>query len=132
MGVKNASILTGATLSATGGTAMVFADDGVTVPNGVHISVPATADYRVRENATFRFRPPTLYPDGTYSRDKKTVTLVVPMILASGKVVNNVFRIEREVHPEYSAANAVNFNKLASQLLSDTDFDNFWSAGSLS
>jgi len=53
------------------------------------------------------------------------------MTLASGKVVNNVLRVEREVHPEYSAANATDLNKLAAQLLVDTDADNFWSAGSL-
>lgn len=132
MGLKNLSILTGATLSATGGTAKVFADDGVTIQNGVHTMVPATADYRVRESATYKFRPPQLLVDGTYTRDKKGVSLNIPYILASGKVVNNVIRIEREVHPEWAAANAVDLNKMAAQLLFDSDTDSFWSAGSLS
>jgi hypothetical protein len=52
--------------------------------------------------------------------------------LASGKVVFNVIRIEREVHPEFSAANATDLNKVGAQLLFDTDMDNFWAAGSLS
>jgi len=41
MGLKNMSIATGATISVTGGTAVVFADDGVTIPNGIHLVVPA-------------------------------------------------------------------------------------------
>lgn len=132
MGLKNMSILTGATITPSGGTAFVFADDGVTVPNGVHLSVPATADYRVRENATFKFKPPTLLSDGTYTRDKKEFTFVIPMILASGKVVFNVFRVSREVHPEFSAANCTNFNKLCSQMIAgDADTDGFWGNGSL-
>jgi hypothetical protein len=131
MGLKNMSINTGATVSATGGTAKVFADDGVTIPNGVHCTVPATADYRVRESATWRYRPPTL-TQGVYGGDTKSVSLTIPMLLASGLVFNNVIRIERKVHPEFSAANATDLNKLASQLLFDSDADNFWAAGSLS
>lgn len=133
MGLKNMSILTGATITPSGGSAMVFQDDGVFVQNGVHLVVPATADYRVRESATFKYKPPTLQADQTYLRDKKEVSLTIPMILASGKIAFNVVRIIREVHPEFSAANATNLNKLASQLLAgDSDTDGFWGAGSLS
>lgn len=132
MGLKNMSLLTGATVSATGGTAIVFTDDGVTIQNGVHLVVPATADYRVRESATAKYRPPVLGTDGSYSRDKKSISYNVPMITVAGKIVNNVIRVEREVHPELSAANATTLNKIAAQLLFDTDTDNFWAAGSLS
>lgn len=132
MGIKTMSIPTGATLSATGGTAKVFADDGVTIQNGVHLTVPATTDYRVRESATFKYRPPALLTDGSYTRDKKSVSFNIPQLLANGKIVNNVVRIEREVHPELSAANATDLNKMAAQMLFDADTDNFWAAGSLS
>jgi len=132
MGLKNMSLLSGGTVSTTGGTAMVFTDDGVTIQNGVHLVVPATADYRVRESATAKYRPPSVQPDGSYSKDKKQISFNVPMILASGKIVNNTIRVEREVHPEMSAANVANLNKIGAQLLTDTDLDNFWTAGSLS
>jgi hypothetical protein len=132
MPLKSMSLLTGATITPSGGTAKVFADDGLTVNNGVHLVVPATADYRVRENVTFKYKAPTLLSDGTYTRDKKEITFVIPMLLASGAVVFNVFRISREVHPEFSAANATDFNKLASQMLAgDSDTDNFWATGSM-
>lgn len=132
MGLKNMSINTGGTLANTGGTAVVFADDGVTVPNGIHVTAPATADFRVRENATFRYRPPALQADGTYTRQKCSVSITKPKLLASGKYVNNTFRIEGEIHPESTAAEALDIRKLAAQTLFDSDTDAFWTAGSLS
>lgn len=132
MGLKNMSINSGATLSATGGTAVVFSDDGTTIPNGVRLVVPADTNYVTRRNAVAKYRAPTVDSQGQYSKDKKSLSIAFPMVLANGKVVTNVLRIEREVHPEYSAANATEMNKLAAQLLFDTDLDNFWAAGSLS
>lgn len=131
MGLKNMSINVGGSIANTGGTAKVFADDGVTVPNGVHVSVPATADFRVREHATFRYQPAALQSDGSYSRQKNTASLTVPKALASGKYVNNVVRIEMDIHPESTATEYADLRKLGAQLLADSDTDNFWTAGSL-
>ena len=126
------SLLTGATLAASAGTAIVFADDGTTITNGVHLVVPATADYRVRQSCTAKYKAPRILADGTYLRDSKSISYNVPLILATGKIVNNVIRVEREVHPELSAAAATDLNKILAQLLFDTDTDNFWAAGSIS
>lgn len=131
MGLKTMSINVGGSLANTGGTAKVFADDGVTVPNGLHVSVPATADFRVREHATFRYSPPALQADGSYTRQNNRVSLTVPKALASGKYVNNTVRIEVDVHPESTATEALDLRKMAAQLLFDSDTDNFWTAGSL-
>lgn len=132
MGLKALSINTGGTLANTGGTAKVFADDGVTVPNGVHISVPAVTDFRVREHATFRYTPAALQSDGTYSRQKNHASITAPKALASGKYVNNTVRIEMDIHPESTATEFADLRKMAAQLLFDSDTDNFWTAGSLS
>lgn len=132
MSLKTMSINIGGTLANTGGTAKVFADDGVTVPNGVHLTVPATADFRVRENATFRYRPASLQSDGSYTRSQFTASVTVPKLLASGKFVNNTFRITGDIHPESTATEALDIRKLAAQVLFDSDTDNFWTAGSLS
>lgn len=131
MALKNMSISTGATIAVTGGTAKAFVDTGVSVPGGVNVVVPATAA-SVRESATFRHRPAQLLPDGSWTRKKETVSLTVPKLLASGKIVNNTFRLERDIHPETSAAEAVDLNKLAAQLCVDADTDNFWLVGSTS
>lgn len=132
MGLKNMSINIGGSVANTGGTAKVFADDGVTVPNGVHVSVPGTADFRVREHATFRYNPAVLQGDGTYSRQQCKASLTVPKALASGKYVNNTLRIEMDIHPESTATEYADLRKLGAQLLIDSDTDNFWTAGSLS
>lgn len=133
MGLKSMSLLASATVAATGGSALVFADDGVTIANGVHLVVPADADYQTRRQVTAKYKAPTVDPKtGSYSKDKKTMSLTLPIVLADGKVVFNVIRVEREVHPSVAAATCTELNKLAAQMLVDTDTDGFWATGSLS
>lgn len=133
MGLKNMSLATGATISATGGTAVAFSDDGVSIQNGLHLVVPNDSDYQTRRQATVKYRPPTLdAKTGVYGKDKKSISLALPVVLPSGQVVFNTIRVEREVHPSLSAANATDLNKLGAQLLTDADTDAFWAAGALS
>lgn len=132
MGLKTMSLLASATLSATGGTALVFADDGVSIPNGVHLIVPADADYQTRRQVTVKYRPPTLNAKtGAYGKDKKSISLALPQVLSDGTVVFNTIRIEREVHPSLAQASVDELNKLGAQLLFDTDVTAFWATGSL-
>lgn len=130
MALIGMSIPAGATLAATGGTAKSFTTDGVDVTSGVHLSDASAADFRVRPNCTFKVKQPSLDSQGVYSKDKKSVTYVVPKILASGKTVFNLIRIEREVHPESSQAEADHLNNMGAQFLFDSDTSAFWSAGS--
>lgn len=133
MGLKNMSLLTGATIAASAGSALVFADNGVTVANGLQLVVPADADYQTRRNCTVKYRPATLdSKTGQYGKDKKSISYVQPIVLSDGRVVFNTIRIERELHPSVSAANALDMNKVGAQLLTDTDLDGFWQNGSLS
>lgn len=132
MGLKTMSLLSGATVSASGGSALAFADDGQTIANGVHLIVPADADYQTRRQVTAKYKQPYLNPTtGEYGKDKKTISLALPQVLANGKVVFNVIRVEREVHPSLAAATCTELNKLAAQMLTDTDTDAFWATGSL-
>lgn len=133
MGLKTMSLLAGATISASGGTALVFAEDGQTIQNGLHLIVPADADYQTRRQLTAKYRPPTLdAKTGSYSKDKKSISLALPLVLSDGRVVFNTIRIEREVHPSLSAANAAELCALGAQLLADSDVTSFWATGSLS
>lgn len=132
MGLKTMSLLAGATVSASGGTALAFVDDGVSIQNGLHMVVPADTDYQTRRQATAKVKQPTLdSKTGVYGKDKKTISLTLPQVLADGKVIFNVIRVEREVHPSLSAANALELNKLGAQLLTDSDTADFWAAGTL-
>ena len=133
MALKNMSLLTGATITPSGGSALVFADNGQTIPNGLQLVVPADADYQTRRIVTIKYRAPALNAKtNSYGKDKKSVTLVKPVIMADGSVVFNTWRIERELHPSTSAADATDGNKVASQFLTDADCDAFWATGSTS
>jgi len=133
MGLKSMSLLAGATVAATGGSALAFLEDGVSIQNGLHLIVPADTDYQTRRQVTAKVKQPTYdAKTGAYGKDRKTISLTLPQVLADGKVIFNVIRVEREVHPSLSAASALELNKLAAQLLTDSDTDNFWAAGTLS
>jgi len=132
MTLQSATVKAGASaLTPTGGSDVTFTLDGVSVPNGIHTADAAQSDFRIRRNMTIKNKVPTVQSDGTYSKDKKTITFVAPKILASGKTVFNLIRIEREVHPESTAAEALDLCMIGGQLLSDTDFTAFWSSGSM-
>lgn len=131
MGIQSLSLATGATVSATGGTAFTLTPDGVSVPNGVHVVKASETDFRIRPNATFKVKQPTVDSLGVYTKDKKSVLYVQPKILASGQTVFNLVRIEVEIHPETSASDAADLRKIGSQLLFDADTDAFWISGSI-
>jgi len=132
MSLTTAILKSGASaMTPTGGADETFTPDGLTVPNGLHIADAAQSDFRIRKNMTIRNRVPVLAADGSYSKDKKSVTFVAPKILASGKTIFNLIRIEREVHPESTAAEALELSMLGAQILSDNDFLTFWATGSL-
>lgn len=133
MGLKTMSLLSGAAVSASGGTALAFADDGISIQNGLHLIVPSDTDYQTRRQVTAKVKQPTLdTKTGVYGKDKKSISLTKPMVLADGRVIFNVIRIEREVHPSLAAADALELCKLGAQLLTDSDTADFWATGSLS
>lgn len=134
MALKNMSLLAAATVSASGGSALVFADDGITIPNGVHLVVPADADYQTRRQCTAKFRPPTLdNKTGVYGKDKKSMSYAKPRVIAAtGQVVFDTIRVEREMHPSATAAECTEMNNIGAQLLVDGDTSGFWATGSTS
>lgn len=134
MGLKNMSLIAAPTsITPAGGTALDFAEDGVTISNGLHLIVPSDDDYQTRRVVTIKNRPPTLDPKtGSYSKDKKSMSLAKPLVLADGRVIFNTIRLERETHPSLSAADALELNNLGAQMLTDPDVVNFWATGSLS
>lgn len=134
MGLKNMSLIEApSAISVTGGQPLVFAEDGQTIPNGVHLVCPNDPDYQTRRQATVKYRPPTLdAKTGVYGKDKKSISLAFPQVLSNGAVVFNTIRIEREVHPSYSATDCDYLTKLGAQLLFDADVAAFWATGALS
>lgn len=132
MPVNGAVVMKDATgITVTAGTAQTYTNDGAQIPNGVHVVDMGNTDFRTRRSLTLTVRQPTYDAKIGYSKDKKVITLTCPKILISGVTVFNILRIQREIHPESSVAEAADINRIGAQLVSDADFDAFWSAGSL-
>lgn len=133
MPLNGAIVMKDATgVTVTAGTGQTFVNDGAEIQNGVHLVDSGQTDYRIRRNLTFKVKQPVYDPYRSgYSKDRKSISLVSPKILTDGTTAFNLIRIEREVHPETTAAEATDINRIAAQLLSDADFDSFWSVGSL-
>lgn len=132
MPIKGMILKKAGTNAVTGGTDVTYSSDGTPVVNGTSVINAANTDYRTRESIVVRNRKPT-YEAKTksFTKDKKTVTFQQPKILADGSVVANLIRIEREVHPESTAAEAAELNCQGAQLLFDSDMASFWSVGSV-
>lgn len=131
MALSSFAVLAGGTNSASGGTSKTYSADGKPVPGGLHVSDTSVTDFRVRPNITFRFREPKYNSTlKTFSKNKQTATLVIPKLLASGSVEYNLIRIEREVHPESTAAEMLELNIQGAQLLFDSEVAQFWATGS--
>lgn len=130
MPLNGAVINTGATVSATGGTGKTFTSDGQTIVNGVHLIDASVTDFRVQPSIVCKVKRPVLSSTGVYSKAKLSVTYKVPILLASGATSFEIMRIERESHPEASAASRLDLNVMGAQTMVDSDFASFWASGS--
>lgn len=131
MGVQNTTLLAGATVSATGGTAKDFVLSPVEIASGIHLVEDGVADFKTTDQLTLKARLPQLN-NGKYGKGKRWATLVAPMETADGETVFNLVRIEAERHPEMSESDYMDMLKQAAQLFIDSDLDSFWKTGALS
>lgn len=133
MPISGATLALGGTCSVTGGTSKTFTDVGETIKNGKKVSDLTVADSRVRPSLTCINRPATLNSLGKYiSKDKRTVKLVWPKILADGSIVFNVRELRIEDHPETTDTEKANADSYMAQVLFDSDFNGFVRNGSTS
>lgn len=133
MPINGLSIQTGATsLSVTGGTAQVFAPDGQTVTNGIHVAASAVADFRVRPHISFQNRNPVRKGDGSYTQGTRIFKLTVPYMDADGVVHYDTYVVERRYSPVIPEANLKSARYMCAQLLFDSDVENFNNVGDLS
>lgn len=133
MGLQSLGLSQNATaVGPTGGTTVTFTPaGGVEVKNGIYLSDAAQTDFRIRRSITAKATMPVVNSLGEWSKQKNEVVLTQPKILANGKTVFRKVIIRVEDHPEASAVEAVELRRLAAQILTDSDTDNYWAAGSL-
>lgn len=132
MGVQNGTILTGATISASGGTSSTLTIDGLTVTNGIHIADMAVTDSRVRPHITLKTIPAPLDPvTKKYGKGKRSAVITMPRTNSDGLPGFPVVRISIEDFPEMSDAEVTKLLDWAAQLLFDSDYRPFFKTGSL-
>lgn len=132
MGIQTLGLLTGATLAATGGTALSLTPANGGVPGQLYLADASAVDFRLRMFAQAKASVPTKQADGkSFSKDRRNFTLTIPVYdSVSGVYDNAVIRIER-VMPGFAASSVgLSLNSYASQVLFDTDAAGFWLTGS--
>lgn len=131
MPLANATILSGATLAATGGTAKTYSTAGEFIPNGRKMVDLSEKDARVRPSITCVNKPATLNSQtGQYSKGKRVFKLVKPKVLASGKIIFPLFEARIEDHPEMTQAEVDALLTEGAQMCFDADFLPFVRSGS--
>lgn len=131
MPISTASLLTGPTISVTGGTAQTFARDGLPVARGLSVSDVAEPDVRTRDSIVVKSTMGTLQTDGSWSKNRREAKFVSPDLLPDGTQDFPFFRIEYVGSPLHSAAKIAAMKEKAVQLLTDADFDSLWAMGSI-
>lgn len=132
MPIQGGTILTGATISASGGTSSTLSADGQTVQNGVHVSDMAVTDFRVRPHATFKNVFATLNKTtGKWSKGKKSCVATFPRTMTDGTAGFPLLRIILEDFPEMTDAEYEKMVTWGAQLFYNASFKPFWKTGSV-
>lgn len=134
MGVQNAAILVGGTVSTTGGTSTAFTPNGSQVNGGLQIVDSTNTNAITRASITLRTIKQAVLDTltGKFSgKIKRQVQLVRPKVLTDGRVSFQLVRIELEFHPEATDAEVSALMSEGAQLLVDSDFTSFWKIGNL-
>lgn len=127
MSLSNASVLSGATITPSGGTAVPFTGAGI--QSNVHTLV-ATGDASLltRRSIVCSAKDPKVSPGAPngYTQARATVVFKSPMELDNGNVTVNTVRIEVAYDAEASAAEVDELRIMAAQCLIDADFDDLY------
>lgn len=131
MGIQSLGLLTGTTLSATGGTAITLTPANGGVPGQMYLADASAADFRLRMSAQAKASIPVQQRDGSFSKDRRSFSLTIPLYDSVAEVYeNSVIRLERVVPAFATPAQALLLNYYAAQLLFDADAAAFWATGS--
>lgn len=130
--ISNLTLLTGATITPTGGTTQTFQPSGTNITSGMEVLDVAAGSHLTRKRAQFKTRMSTLQSDGSYSKMKFSATYIMPMVDSLGKVHYNLVRVEVEKHPEITSADEAELLNKGAQLPIDADLATFWATGAKS
>jgi hypothetical protein len=131
MSINGVVLKEGATYTPTGGTSITFDDSGENVANGIVCVNQAENDFFAREKLVATSRLPSKNSDGTYSKQKVSVRIIVPETLADGTISYDLIRFETESSPFTAAGKIDTLRGLGMAVLNSTDLDNLFTVGSI-
>lgn len=132
MGVQNATILKGASVSFTGGTSVPLKADSVPVKGGIHLVDTTVTDYSTRPNMFLQATSPGYSPtDKSYSNAKKSFKAYFPKALSDGQVKAPSIEIIIRDNPCQTAAEVQAMVDCGLQFLADSDFAEFRTLGAI-
>lgn len=132
MSLATASILSGATVTPSGGTALAFEGEGI--QNGSHLIFASDdTDYRTRREIVCspkKPKPLSTAPNG-FTQSRNTVVIKLPLTLDNGLVTTQTWTISQSVDVESTDAENQEGRAIAAQVLVDSDFAAFWDDSAL-
>lgn len=134
MAISGAGIKSGSTtyVAPSDGSAITLATEGGAV--GLTIASPESdTEYLTKRLYEFSFRDAKVSPSAPngYTQQRATVLVKAPFILDNGNRTVNTVKIEFNCDIELTVEEKYELLLQASQLLGDTDFTAFWTAGKL-
>lgn len=129
MSLVNLTLLTGPTVSITGGTSVQFSPEGTDVKNGLSVVDSTESDIRTQDKVIFKGTRGTLQPDGTWSKDRRSAKFVSPDLLPDGTQDFPFFEISYVGSPLTTATKIAEMKLKAIQLIHDSDCSAFWATG---
>lgn len=133
MSMKNLILKENAVVTFTGGDPLQFAESMANTGNGLNLVCVSDVVAAQRRQIIAKVRPSVTDKNGKQSKQKKSLLLVVPHKLEDGvTVVYNTWRIEEEIHPMFSDADATRSRMLATECLAGVGTDScasFWTTG---
>lgn len=132
MSLNNASLLSGASVAATGGTALPFGSLGS--PGSINtLYASDDSDIRTRREIVCQTRAARQNVDtpNGYTQSRSIVTVKTPLSLDNGEVTVNTVRIEIATDVETTDAEKLELRNIAAQAIIDSDFLEFWDNQSL-
>lgn len=130
---STAIIKTGASgITVTGGTDLTFTQVLVNGASRV-LKVVTDATKVIRQiKQTYKQAKVLVSAPNGYTQERKEMIVTLPMTLANGKTTNNQVGVWISHDVEASAAQKLELQLSGAQVLTDSDFADFWTAGSVS
>lgn len=132
MALQNATILEGATLSATGGTSKTYALTGTKIANGIQIADTSVASMSTKPFYNLSAKP-TVYDRATdtWGLEKRGITSVRPYVDAKAKQQFPSIDTKVNFTQDMTQGQKEELIRMHAQALIDGDFTSFLISGTL-